>query len=134
MILIPSSMAGKGKNKARGTPTSGRRVVVVTNGGAPKGLTNTPTTLNERFTQLARKTQGRDAQVQRGTTARYAATMAKRTGLSAKQFQVGALSTTRLRSRAMSRERCPARSAPVPRIRRARQLTRPLLSRPNLSP
>jgi hypothetical protein len=134
VILIPSSMAGKGKNKARGTPTSGRRVVVVTNGGAPKGLTNTPTTLNERFTQLARKTQGRDAQVQRGTTARYAATMAKRTGLSAKQFQVGALSTTRLRSRAMSRERCPARSAPVPRIRRARQLTRPLLSRPNLSP
>ena len=107
MILIPSSMAGKGKNKARGTPTSGRRVVVVTNGGAPKRLTNTPTTLNERFTQLARKTQGRDAQVQRGTTARYAATMAKRTGLSAKQFQVGALSTTRLRSRAMSRERCP---------------------------
>ena len=88
MILIPSSMAGKGKNKARGTPTSGRRVVVVTNGGAPKRLTNTPTTLNERFTQLARKTQGRDAQVQRGTTARYAATMAKRTGQSAKQFAV----------------------------------------------
>jgi hypothetical protein len=128
-------MAGKGKNKARGVPTSGRRVVMVTNGGgAPERLTNTPATLNERFTQLARKTQGRDAQVQRGTTARYAATMAKRTGLSAKQFQVGALSTTRLRSRAMSRERCPARSAPVPRIRRARQLTRPLLSRPNLSP
>ena len=83
-------MAGKGKNKARGVPTSGRRVVMVTNGGgAPERLTNTPATLNERFTQLARKTQGRDAQVQRGTTARYAATMAKRTGLSAKQFQVG---------------------------------------------
>jgi len=84
-------MAGKGKNKARGVPTSGRRVVMVTNGGgAPERLTNTPATLNERFTQLARKTQGRDAQVQRGTTARYAATMAKRTGLSAKQFQVSA--------------------------------------------
>ena len=84
-------MAGKGKNRARGVPTSGRRVVMVTNGGgAPERLTNTPATLNERFTQLARKTQGRDAQVQRGTTARYAATMAKRTGLSAKQFQVSA--------------------------------------------
>ena len=84
-------MAGKGKNKARAAPANGRRVVVVTDGGgAPKRLTNTPTTLNERFTQLSRKTQGRDAQVQRGTTARYAATMAKRTGLSAKQFQVSA--------------------------------------------
>ena len=44
-------MAGKGKNKARGVPTSGRRVVMVTNGGgAPERLTNTPATLNERFT------------------------------------------------------------------------------------
>ena len=118
-------MAGKGMNKARGALTNGRRVVIVTDGGgAPKRLTNTSTTLNERFTQLARKTQGRDAQVQRGTTARYAATMAKRTGLSAKQFQVGEPRTTQLRSRARAPREAPRAISPV---RRARRLTSPPL-------
>ena len=42
-------------------------------------------TLDARFTMLNQK---RAEQVQRGTTARYAATMAKRTGKDAKKFAV----------------------------------------------
>ena len=71
-------MAGKGKNKARGVPTSGRRVVMVTNGGgAPERLTNTPATLDKDDSRSWRvRRSHRDAQVLRHHRA-VAATMAK---------------------------------------------------------
>lgn len=51
----------------------------------PKPPKNATKTLDARFTMLANK---RADAVQRGATARYAATMAKRTGKDAKKFSV----------------------------------------------
>ena len=72
--------AGRGGGQAR------RVVAIVPPGpGANKQTPKKPATLDARFTQLA---QRRAETGQRVATARYAATMAKRTGQSAKQFAV----------------------------------------------
>lgn len=87
-------MAGARKAAKTSTPKGGnaRRVVTVVSPSSKKAAPKQqpakkkPATLNERFSKL--KQSGRDAQQQRNTTARYAATMAKRTGQSAKKFAV----------------------------------------------
>ena len=69
-----------------GGGNNGRRVVqVVSPQPGAKNKTGGAKTLDARFTALNKR---RAEQVQRGTTARYAATMAKRTGQSAKKFAV----------------------------------------------
>lgn len=93
-IRSTSSMAGARKAAKTSTPKGGnaRRVVTAVSPSSKKAAPKQqpakkkPATLNERFTKL--KQSGRDAQQQRNTTARYAATMAKRTGQSAKKFAV----------------------------------------------
>lgn len=77
---------GKGGRGGRGGNT-GRRVVQVVSPsqGPRKTAGGGAKTLDARFTQLNRR---RTEQVQRGTTARYATTMARRTGQSAKKFAV----------------------------------------------
>ena len=87
-------MAGARKAAKTSTPKGGnaRRVVTAVSPSSKKAAPKQqpakkkPATLTERFTKL--KQSGRDAQQQRNTTARYAATMAKRTGQSAKKFAV----------------------------------------------
>ena len=93
-IRSTSSMAGARKAAKTSTPKGGnaRRVVTAVSPSSKKAAPKQqpakkkPATLNERFAKL--KQSGRDAQQQRNTTARYAATMAKRTGQSAKKFAV----------------------------------------------
>ena len=76
---------GRGGRGGRGG-NNGRRVVqVVSPQPGAKNKTGGAKTLDARFTALNKR---RAEQVQRGTTARYAATMAKRTGQSAKKFAV----------------------------------------------
>ena len=77
---------GRGGRGGRGGNT-GRRVVQVVSPsqGPRKTAGGGAKTLDARFTQLNRR---RTEQVQRGTTARYATTMARRTGQSAKKFAV----------------------------------------------
>lgn len=90
----PLSVMARNYGKSRSSPSNTWVVTVVgkQNKVPKKRLTNTPTTLNERFTQLTskgqQKTQRRDAQVQRNTTNRHAVMMAKRTGQSKTQFMV----------------------------------------------
>ena len=76
--------AGGGGRGGRGGGGGGtaRRVMVV---APPAATKSNAKTLDARFTMLNQK---RADQVQRGTTARYAATMAKRTGKDAKKFAV----------------------------------------------
>ena len=79
---------GRGGRGGRGggVGNNGRRVVqVVSPQPGAKNKTGGAKTLDARFTALNKR---RAEQVQRGTTARYAATMAKRTGQSAKKFAV----------------------------------------------
>ena len=76
---------GRGGRGGRGG-NNGRRVVqVVSPQPGAKNKTGGAKTLDARFTALNKR---RAEQVQRDTTARYAATMAKRTGQSAKKFAV----------------------------------------------
>ena len=78
---------GNGRGgRGGGGGNNGRRVVqVVSPQPGAKNKTGGAKTLDARFTALNKR---RAEQVQRGTTARYAATMAKRTGQSAKKFAV----------------------------------------------
>ena len=76
---------GRGGRGGRGG-NNGRRVVqVVSPQPGAKNKTGGAKTLDARFTAMNKR---RAEQVQRGTTARYAATMAKRTGQSPKKFAV----------------------------------------------
>ena len=74
---------GKGGRGGRGGNTGRRVVQVVSPSQGPRKTAGGAKTLDARFTQLNRR---RTEQVQRGTTARYATTMARRTGQSAKKF------------------------------------------------
>ena len=76
---------GKGGRGGRGGNTGRRVVQVVSPSQGPRKTAGGAKTLDARFTQLNRR---RTEQVQRGTTARYATTMARRTGQSAKKFAV----------------------------------------------
>ena len=76
---------GKGGRGGRGGNTGRRVVQVVSPSQGPRKTAGGAKTLDARFTQLNRR---RTEQVHRGTTARYATTMARRTGQSAKKFAV----------------------------------------------
>lgn len=77
--------AGGGGRGGRGGGSTARRVMVV---APPAATKSNAKTLDARFTMLNQKNAKRAEQLQRGTTARYAATMAKRTGKDAKKFAV----------------------------------------------
>ena len=84
--IMAGGRGGRGNGKGGRGGNTGRRVVqVVSPSQGPRKTAGGAKTLDARFTQLNRR---RTEQVQRGTTARYATTMAKRTGQSAKKFAV----------------------------------------------
>ena len=87
--IMAGGRGGRGNGKSdrggRGGNTGRRVVQVVSPSQGPRKTAGGAKTLDARFTQLNRR---RTEQVQRGTTARYATTMARRTGQSAKKFAV----------------------------------------------
>ena len=90
---------GRGQAGGRGGGGGARRVVAVVQAAPAKKLG----TLDARFTLLNKR---RAEQTQRGATNRYAATMAKRTGQSAKKFAVRRGTSSSSRSlRTISRAR-----------------------------